>query len=141
LGKICQNFLPPKYYLARYVWMLSCYMMLSLPASLCVYTHISMFVCCFNCVYVMSLGHSIKFTIKVNITEYDCANVIVRKICVHVNSINVSTFVYLLSWYFIPYSTKLWQGKLWWIWWIEFHLPIFWPTKFISIFCKLSASG
>jgi len=28
-------------------------------------------------------------------------------------------------------------GKLWRIWWIECHLPIFYPTKFISIFCKI----
>jgi len=27
-------------------------------------------------------------------------------------------------------------GKLWRIWWIEYHSPIFYPTKFISIFCK-----
>jgi len=45
----------------------------------------------------------------------------------------LQSFTTYINTSFIPYSAKLWWGKLWWI---ECHSPIFYPTKFISIVCK-----
>jgi len=39
-----------------------------------------------------------------------------------------------IYWYRIAQNCG--RGKFWWIWWIECHSPIFYPTKFISIFHK-----